>query len=229
MRIAICEDEEVMAEKIWSYFFEKTDIEAEYFLNPKQLLAEYEAGKQFDVLFCDAYMKPMDGITLCKKLREYDTNLYIVFITNYIEYAPKGYEIGLFRYLMKPVTKEMVDKVLCEIREDLDKKQRMLVKTSIGNVILNVQDILYIEVWDKETYVYYNDDVVKMGKSLGELEEQLSSRSFYRIHRKFLVNLEHVQEFDQFQLTMDNGKTLPISYRRSHEFKKVMYDFLQSK
>lgn len=229
MRIAICEDEELMAEKIWSYFFEDPDIEAEYFLTPKQMLAEYESGKRFDILFCDACMKDMDGITLCKKLREYDPDLYIVFITNYIEYAPLGYEIGLFRYLLKPVTKEMVDKVVQEIREDAEKNQKLLIKTNMGNRILNLQDILYMEVHDKETYVYYNGNIAKTGRSLGELEEQLADRNFFRIHRKYLVNLNRVREFDQFQLTLDNEKVLPISYRRAHEFKSAMYQFLEER
>lgn len=229
MRIAICEDEEIVAEQIWGYFFDKEETQAQYFLEPQKLLEEYEAGRRFDILFCDACMEGLDGITLCRKLREYDPDLYIVFITNYVEYAPAGYEVGLFRYLLKPVTKEMVEKVLAEILEDADKGSKLVIKTSFGNIILNAHDILYMEIQDKETHVYYNDDIVQVSKSLGELEELVADMSFFRIHRKYLVNLERVREFDQFQLTLDNGKLLPISYRKTHEFKTALYQHLQQK
>lgn len=229
MRIAICEDEEIVAEKIWGYLFDKEDIEAQCFLEPEKLLAEYEQCRRFDVLFCDAKMDKMDGITLCAKLREYDPDLYIVFITNYVEYAPAGYEVGLFRYLLKPVTKEMVEKVLTEIRQDADKVGKLVLKTSFGNMIVNAHEILYMEIQDKETEVHCEDSVFRVSKSLAELEALVTDMPFFRIHRKYLVNLERVREFDQFQVTLDNGGFLPISYRKSHEFKTALYQFLQHK
>ena len=229
MRIAICEDEEVVAQQIWGYLFDKEEIEAQYFLGPEKLLAEYENGKRFDVLFCDACMEGMDGIELCRKLRKYDSDLYIVFITNYVEYAPAGYEIGLFRYLLKPVTKEMVEKVLAEIRQDADKGGKLVLKTSFGNMIVSAKDILYMEIQDKETEIHCEDSVFRVSKSLGELEEMVADMPFFRIHRKYLVNLERVREFDQFQLTLDDGNFLPISYRKNHEFKVALYQFLQQR
>ncbi len=227
MRIAICEDEEVMAKKIWNYFFGRNDVEAKYYLNPLDFLQQCKDGEKFDVLLCDICMKPMDGIRLCKEVRELDSEIYIVFITNYLEYAPQGYEVGAFRYLLKPVTESAVERVLREIREDIAKTSKILIKTAEGSIILNEQDILYIEIRDKEAYIYYNnEDVVILAKSLGEIEEYLKGDSFYRIHRKYLVNLDRVREFDQYRLTLDNGKSLPISKRRAAEFKKVLYNFL---
>lgn len=229
MRIAICEDEEVMAKKIWNMFVDHPEIDAVCFLNPLDLLKSYENGSHYDVLFCDAAMEPIDGISLCRKIREYDTDLYIVFVTNYIEFAPTGYEIGLFRYLLKPVSKESVEKVLSEIKTNLQHSSRILFKTAECCFFLKWQDILYLQVSDKETCIYYEQDVIRVTKSLGELEKQLQPYPFFRIHRKYLVNLERVQEFDQYHLTLDNGKTLPISRRKSFTFKKQLYQFLEER
>lgn len=115
MKIAICEDEEVMAKQIWGMFFNKPEIDAKYYLSPQELLSDYESGIRYQVLFCDARMEPFDGIALAKKIREFDKDVYIVFVTNYIEFAPKGYEVGLFRFLLKPVTAAAVERVLSEI------------------------------------------------------------------------------------------------------------------
>lgn len=56
------------------------------------------------------------------------------------------------------------------------------------------QDILYAEIRDKEACIYYDGDTVTINRSLGELEETLNPDAFFRIHRKYLVNLERVQE-----------------------------------
>lgn len=229
MRIAICEDEEVMAKKLWNLLFDKPDVEAKCFVSPLELLKSYETGERYDILFCDAVMEPMDGIQLCKQIRKLDHEVYIVFITNYIEFAPQGYEVGAFRYLLKPITKETVEKVLAEIKEDMDKTSKVLLKTAEGSIILRGQDILYAEIQDKEACVYYNGDTVIVNKSLGELEEYFKPHAFFRIHRKYLVNLERVMEFDQTHLTLDNGKNLPISNRKAADFKKALYHLLERK
>lgn len=229
MKIAICEDEEVMAKKLWNFFVDNPEADASYFLNPLDLLKRYERGERWQILFCDAFMEPMDGIALCRRIREYDPNVYIVFVTNYIEYAPAGYEIGLFRYLLKPVTREAVEKVMQEIRADLQHSARLLVKTAEGSFFLDQKEILYLEVFDKETCIHYENETIRVGKGLGELEKQLHPYSFFRIHRKYLVNLERVQEFDQYRLTLDNGKTLPVSRRNSLAFRKQLYRFLEEK
>lgn len=229
MKIAICEDEEIMAKKLWTLLFDKHDIEAKCFINPQKLLESYESGERYDILFCDAVMEPIDGIQLCKQIRKLDSEVYIVFITNYIEFAPQGYEVGAFRYLLKPITNDAVEKVILEIKEDMEKTSKVLLKTAEGNIILKAQDILYVEISDKEACIHYNGDTVIINKSLGELEEQLKHYSFFRIHRKYLVNLERVMEFDQTLLTLDNGKSLPISKRKAAEFKKALYHLLEQK
>lgn len=229
MKIAICEDEEVIAQKLWTMLFDQEDIEAKYFTNPFELLKSYETGERFDILFCDAVMEPMDGIHLCKEIRKADQEVYIVFITNYIEFAPQGYEVGAFRYLLKPVSEESIEKVITEIREDMQKSSKVLLKTAEGNIILNAKDILYAEIKDKEACIHYNDDTVIVNRSLSELEELLKHHDFFRIHRKYLVNLERVMEFDQSFLTLDNGKTIPISIRKAADFKKALYRLLEKK
>lgn len=229
MRIAICEDEEVLGQKLWNMLFDKPQIEAKCFYNPLELIKNYENGERYDILLCDICMEPMDGISLCRKIREFDSEVYIVFMSGYIEYAPKGYEVNAFRYLLKPITKENLEQVLTEIKENTEKTEKLLLKTAEGSIILKPDHILYAEILDKETKVYCDNDTVTVNKSLGELEDELSKEMFFRIHRKYLVNLERVREFDRCHLTLDNGKNLPVSVRKSAEFKKALYDFLDKK
>ena len=54
-----------------------------------------------DIAFLDIDMPGMNGITLAKNLRLVQPRAVIIFVTNFIQYAPEGYEVKAFRYLLK--------------------------------------------------------------------------------------------------------------------------------
>lgn len=226
-KIAICEDEAVTAERLREMIGHESVGEIRCYYSPLELLEDYKNGIRYDVLFCDVVMKPIDGMELCARIREWDRDICLVFITNYVEYAPAGYELGVFRYLLKPVEEAQIRKVLEEIRAAMGETAKLLLKTPECSLLLDWKDILYVEVCDKESIVYCEQDSIRLGCSLEEMEAQLRRRPFFRIHRKYLVNLERIREFAQSRLTLDNGKTLPISRRRAAEFKNNLIKYLE--
>lgn len=227
MKIAVCEDEAVLAESLREMIGREDGVEVFCYKAPLELLEDYKSGIRYDVIFCDVVMEPINGIELCTRIREWDETVYLVFITNYVEYAPAGYELGVFRYLLKPAGKTEIQRVLEEIRADMGKTVKLLLKTPECSLLLDWRDILYIEVDDKEIIVYYEQDSIRQGGSLEEMEVWLKQKPFFRTHRKYLVNLERIREFSQDRLTLDNGKTLPISRRRAAEFKRKLYQYLE--
>lgn len=226
MKIAICDDEIVFVNQINEYLWQQPDCSADLFVSPTELLAKYAAGHRYDVVFLDVLMRPMDGITLARRIREYDQEVILVFLTAYLEYAPAGYNVNAFRYLLKPVTPEDLAEVLNDIRLEFRKTHRILFKTPECEILLNAMDIYYAETYDKETTIFYNEDALIIKKSLGELETILPPHLFFRVHRKYLVNLAHVREFDNTHLTLDNHKTLPMSYRRSYDFRAALEKYI---
>ena len=68
---------------------------------------ELEDLSCFDLAFLDIDMKEMNGLTLARRLRAARPDAVIVFITNFVQYAPEGYEVQAFRYLLKPALEEM--------------------------------------------------------------------------------------------------------------------------
>lgn len=155
-------------------------------------------------------------------------------ITNYVEYAPSGYEAGVFRYLLKPVVKEDVLKVLDDMQSIAAASQKIIIKSFQENVIIKSESLIYIEVKDKYSYVHYwteedprREDVIITADSLQHLEETLSGKNFCRIHRKYGVNMEHIVRYRSMSVLMDCGITLPISYRKSGAFKDAFETFLR--
>lgn len=227
MKIAICDDEKVFVEKLNEYLWQEPDCTVDCFLSPLKLLKKYEAGVFYDVIFLDIMMKPMNGIELAQKLRSYDKRTAIIFLTAYAEYAPAGYEVRAFRYLLKPISKESVSQVMQELYKSLSEYQKILIKTPECEFLLHLDDILFLEANNKDCTIHCRKDNLMLRKGLVELEAQFPATSFFRIHRKYLVNLAHVREFDETHLTLDNGLTLPISRRKSIDFRCALEIYIE--
>lgn len=227
MKIAICDDEKVFVNKIYNYLCLQPDCCVERFLTPSALLRKYETGERYDVLFLDILMKPMDGISLSRAIRYHDPHAIIVFLTAYLEYAPAGYEVNAFRYLLKPITKRDLLQVMKDIRHELESSHKVLFRTPQSELILHTGDILYLEANDKETTISSDKGTFVLHKGLNELSAQLSSSLFFRIHRKYIVNLSRVREFTGTHLTLDSGYTLPVSRRNSRAFRNTLKTYIE--
>ena len=227
MQIAICEDESCMLSELNNLIAgENRSIDT--YADPTDLLKQYEKGKRYDVVFTDIVMNDMNGMTLCEKLREYDSKVFLVAITNYIEYAPEGYEKGIFRYLLKPVTKENIEQVMDKIQEAAQKGKKLVIDTFQGQKVIAREDILYVEIQGRYLDIYCENDKFTSMKSLKEFEEEWNDGRFYKIHRNYLVNLERVCEFNTSEVKLDNGTGLPISRRQSACFKEALMNYVLS-
>ncbi len=228
MRIAICDDEEVFVRKIYQFLWQQHDCVVDCFLSPVELLEKIAAGERYDVFFLDILIAPINGMELARKIRERDKYAILIFITSYLDYAPEGYRVNAFRYLLKPVVENDLHLIMNEIRKKLnDSAQTLLLSTPECNLLLHIPEILYLETADKETVLFCLDDVITLRKSLNELQSLLPETFFFRVHRKFLVNLSHVREYDRQRLTLDSGQTLPVSRRKSREFELSLKAYIE--
>ncbi len=227
MKIAICDDEKIFVNKLCEYLWQESDCTVECFTNPAALLKQYEEGERFDVVFLDIKMRTLNGISLARRIRNYDAHIIIVFLTAYLEYAPDGYKVNAFRYLLKPVSAKEISLVMKDIRQHLKQSHKLVLKTPQNEIILHCEDIIYLQANDKEITLYYLNKSLEIHKSLNEFATQLPSEFFFRIHRKYIVNLSHVREFDEKQLTLDCGCTLPISRRNYREFRNALNQYIE--
>lgn len=227
MKIAICDDEDLFIKRIYRYLWQQPDCTVECFLTPAGLLEKYAGGERYDVLFLDILMPDMNGIELAQKIRAFDPNTILVFLTSCLEYAPLGYEVKAFRYLLKPVADRDIARVMEDIHSQMTASHKLLLETPEGNFLLHIHELQYLEADNKDSVLHYQDDTITLRRGLNELEKLLPPALFFRIHRKFLVNLSHVREYDALHLTLDCGRTLPISRRKSREFDLTLKNYIE--
>lgn len=94
--------------------------------NPLEALELLEKDS-FDVLVSDIRMPGLDGISLMKKIRTFDTDLEILFVSGYaeFEYAREALRAGAFDYLLKPLDLDLSAPLLSRLKEKLDEKNRV--------------------------------------------------------------------------------------------------------
>lgn len=179
------------------------------------------SGCDIALLDADFSGKRYSGIDIARRLRSLRRDAVILFITHYIEYAPEGYEVNAFRYLLKSAVRSKLPGYLAEAVAQV-RSGRASLKLQIGGEWMNVplSEILYIRS-DRHTvtvhtgaksYTYY--------QSLTALEEMLSDQGFLRIHKSVLVNMAHLKQFHSQGAVLSDGTQLRVSEMHYSENKK---------
>lgn len=228
MNIAICDDEEIFLNNVYQSLLKLQEHSVKCYLSPTALLEDLRGGKRYDVIFLDVVMEPTDGIETAREIRRTNRRVILIFLTVALEYAPAGYEVDAFRYLLKPVAETNLFRVLADVRNALEtSSDTILLETPECQLLLHTEDLYYLEADDKESILCYVGDLIRVRKCLRELERKLSPTRFFRIHRKYLVNLAHIREFDEKKLTLDCGRTLPLSRRKSAGFRNALQQYVE--
>jgi len=188
----------------------------------KQILSDCDIAL-LDIDFDGAEQNGMD---IARKLRSLRSDTVIIFVTNFIEYAPAGYEVRAFRYILKRDLQADLNAILPLALKQLN--QETLPIQVNGEIIkVPLDDILYLEVQQHNVTVVTrkltSDRKQKkydFYASLTDLEERLEPLGFLRIHKSYLVNMKHLKKFQCREATLDNGMILRVGEKSYAENKQ---------
>lgn len=234
IKIAFCDDDmEVlhqMNELLDRYRVERNeDITYAAFQSPFELLTEIEKGIRPDILFLDVVMPGQNGMDVAKEIRQYDTNMKIIFLTSSPEFAVESYSVGAYFYQLKPIWEEsffrLMDAVLAECVKK--KKNSLILRSKDGITRIDLQQLEYCEVLGRKLLFHLeNGAVLESAGSLDDLAGQLMQYSnFFRPHRSFLVNMEYIQNISSRSIKMVNDAEIPIPHGKCSEIKNTYMEY----
>ncbi len=179
------------------------------------------------LLDIDFSTRNYSGLDIARRIRETNNSAVIIFVTNYIEYAPAGYEVHAFRYVLKSELSNRIEAYLLQAVEQL-KADRATMQINIAGEIITLllADVLYVEARGHSSVIHvvnYESAGKKqynLYSSLKAIEEDLSPKGFLRIQKSFLVNMRRIKKFQCTQAVLDNGELLPVSEKNYAEQKK---------
>ncbi len=214
-RIAICDDSRTDADyvaalvKAWA-LAQGVGIILESFSSAESFLFCYEDNMNFDILLLDIEMGRMNGVELAKKIRSFNREIQIIFITGYNDYIADGYDVEALHYILKPVKKDKLESVLFRAREKLKKNEAaLLFQLPDGAVRVPLYEIRFIEVRSNYVTLHAAQEVT-LKMTLSALEKELDD-SFFRVGRSYIVNMRYIRKITKTEAFLEGGETVPLS------------------
>lgn len=222
VRIAIVEDSgadrEVLRSNLQRYEKEKdVRFDLTEFTDGEDLVVGYTAD--YDLILMDIQMSFMDGMKAAKKIREMDTDVVIVFISNTPQYAIEGYRVNAVDYMLKPISwfsfSESLARALLYVRPR--EKEFVTISLKGGRTRLEPDRICYVEAQDHVLVYNTQEGSFSAKGTMRDAEAQLSAKRFFRCNRCYLVNLKYVEAYQGCDVRV-NGDVIQVSRRRRKSF-----------
>lgn len=193
-----------------------------------------------DLVFLDIQMPGESGFDLIETLEYHPI---IIFVTAYDTYAIRAFEINALDYILKPVDEERLAAAITKVNQrspesagddempseegPLQRLDRIFLKDGEKCWFVALKDIRYFESEGNYVRVFFEDHKPLILKSLNNLEKRFNEKEFFRINRKFIVNLKEIIHIEPWfngglQIKLKTGEMLEVSRRQASRFKELL-------
>ena len=201
-----------------------------------------------DLVLLDLEMPGMGGFEVIQKLPD-GTLPVIVIVTAYDQHAIRAFEAGAADYLLKPVSRERLEKAveraralklnrrgvaesiarLSDIPQTPDSQRSRKVVGRLGEEyhLLDVSEVLAFQAEREIVWIVTAKQRYMATQSLRAIDERLNGSIFQRVHRNCLVNVNHVRKMtpitsQRWMLTLSNGQELIVSKRLASGVRQLL-------
>lgn len=234
-------DDEPLARKLLQNLIEETGLCLVYgcFSNTRDAII-YMKENVIDLIFLDINMPEQTGLDFAETK---NGNELIIFTTAYPQYALEAFELEAIDYLLKPVRIERLQKALAkalfflqsiksseQADEHLERvnKYNLIIKSDRKFFNLPFAKILYIEGLKDYVTLYTPSRKIISAVNIKNIYAQLPRDLFIRISKSYIVNIQHIESFDQNNVYLVNEE-LPLGSAFKEEFFEVMVKGLNSR
>ena len=165
-----------------------------------------------DLIFLDIEMPLVNGLTFLKTL---SNPPQVIFTTAYSEYALQGYELNVVDYLLKPFSYERFSKAIAKVKQPVQPEEKeegnLIIKEKGGLIKLPHSDIVYIEASKDYMKIVTGKQQYLVHVTMKSLEEDLPKEKFVRIHKSFIVAMQHIKMIKADNIILSDNVSLPLS------------------
>ena len=226
IKVILCDDDPVFLKELHSELvrtFAKLNIQATIsaFNSPVDIMAEQLAACNMAFLDIDFESEEQNGIDIARTLRQVNSRAYVFFVTNYIDYAPAGYEVQAFRYILKRDMGEVLERYILQAMESMaDGQEYLRLRDKEQTVDLPLGDISYLEVLDHYVSIHVGNHSYTLNATLSGMEIEMEAHGYLRIHKSYLVNMAHIRKFRSRECLLLDGTLLAVSEKNYSQQKK---------
>jgi len=200
------------------------------------------------LVFLDIVMPGKTGLDL---LRDFDEiNFEIIFVSAHNKYMTQAFHFSAVDYILKPVDDDLLIEAVKRAGKRIEEKtggqqietflhnignksgaqkMKLSIPSLKGFQVINIQDIIYCEASGNYTNFHLTQHPhICASRPIHEYDELLEDCNFVRIHKSFLVNLEHVKEYIRGEggsVILSDGQEVEVSRRKKDLLMTRMKEF----
>lgn len=236
----IAVDDEPLALDLVAKFIEQTSFLSlqSKFDNAIQALG-YVNQHEVDLIFLDIQMPDLSGMELARILdgKTASKKPKIIFTTAYNQFAVEGYKVDALDYLLKPFSYEEFLKAATKAYQFFENQNKntvtkaepgkqldyIFLKVEYQLVKVMLKDITHIEAYKDYVKVHLKDkpNPLLSLTSMKSMEELLPSDNFMRVHRSFIINLDHIDSVSRNVIHIGHAQIVV-----SENYKDAFMEFL---
>jgi len=194
--------------------------------------SELIKNQEIDLIFLDIQMPEVSGISFAKSLEKPPM---IVFTTAYSEYAIDGFELQAVDYLLKPISLDRFKVALEKVKEynqlrnqkngkgettEMD-NEHIFVKANQKLIKIRYDEIQYVEAFADYVKIYVPEKRIVTLQTMKKMEQKLPAKMFQRIHRSFIVGIQHIESYSTSDVEVA-GVKMPIGKNYKNAFIDLM-------
>lgn len=156
----------------------------------------YQPGK-FDVALLDINLPDQSGIDIARWIGD---SAPVIFVTAFDSHAVRAFETGARDYLLKPFPQARFAQAIQRARASLlsgatpgVEANGLLVRHADNLFYVKHSSILYIRSQGKRSTIHMHDGAIETAQLLAALHSRLPGKSFFRVHKQFVVNVEYIR------------------------------------
>lgn len=226
MKIAICEDEEIIRNEIKNMLMEyDRTFKISTFSSGELLL---DTQEKFDIVYMDIQMDGIDGYSTAKEINKQGITRYLVFITSHDEFMEDAFKVRAYRFLKKPVKKEKLYESIESAVNEIQSVKTIRYNEKGTTRAIFIDDIIFIEALGDGTCIHLANEVILSSSSLKYWEDMLVGHDFYRISKSYLVSMRYVNSITDGNVKINKCKqVLQVPRRNLTEFKQAFYEYIE--
>lgn len=196
-----------------------------------------EANIEYEIYILEINMPDVNGLKMAEQLRKrqavgLQNGSIIIFVSTLKEYMADAFDVKAYHYLLKPIDENKFNDVFSRAINDCRKRKEcvedhILIKSGNSYHKLLFEDIYYVESRDKKIIINSVDGVMEYYGKIQELENTLDN-SFFRCHRCYIVNMEHITRYNANTIWVKNGDGIYLAQKKYTAFVKTFKIFTRN-
>lgn len=177
---------------------------------------------RYDLVVVDAFADGKEDIEIARRLRENKVQSSLIITAQDTELALQGYEVAAYRYLIKPINYDVLEKSVMALYNKRVMKRDIIFRVGAEIRRVRPDDIYYIKTRGRGVLIKLADEMFEVPQKMDEIESLLHHTVLHRCHQSWMVNTARAVSVRRYEVEVPECEPIPVSKKYYNQLKDVL-------